>query len=48
MNTKYKRDDFGNRMKSYENVGNNLKLIPNLPTVVTGESSPILLNMDQK
>ena len=34
MNTKYKRDDFGNRMKSYENVGNNLKLIPNLPVVV--------------
>lgn len=31
---KYKRDDFGNRMKSYENVGNNLKLIPNLPIVV--------------
>lgn len=31
---KYKRDDYGNRMKSYENIGNNLKLIANLPVII--------------
>ena len=31
---KYKRDDFGNRMKTYESQANNLSLIPNLPVII--------------
>ena len=31
---KYKRDDFGDRMKTYESQANNLSLIPNLPVIV--------------
>ena len=34
MSQKYKRDDFGDRMKTYESQANNLSLIPNLPVIV--------------
>ena len=34
MSEKYKRDEFGNRMKVYEHVANKDVLIPNLPVIV--------------